>query len=1303
MRFHIRSVAVSLASALCIAMVVSESAQGQVAGGKRPTAVRDAKAPASPQISRPSAPYPPDVKPDVVRAYSGRPPVDVDPSGPIKARAPFPKWAAAGLGSIEAQLGDRARLTDRIFVKFRDDLRVRTGFAPSTDLWRQESTAGMPKAGIPDLEPQDPLAEARALLAMYGATVEQAIKIPQHRLSAIEQRAVNMSRTAQPDLGGFMLVTVGRDRVRAAAEAFNALECVEFANVELRPRTAQCQPLDQSLQKGPGDVGTNVLGCTQGTDQNGNPFICQPYPVLAIQQPFQRITLGFVNCNRPSFWAGYVPIDNQPDPDGNSPCPPANGYTPDLVTVPLWDCTPSCNNANACNDATSTFFTQGGNPTCQYGCADEACANLVAQYQPNCIDPNSFQGWDATCATIAALVCPGQVNAATPYNGIIGGSGTGSAGAIAMDQVTFECFQNTPPGPAVTAYDFNFNWAYDPCFIARGPANYNLSAGVGVVAYTDIGDGAGIRPWAFDYEAAVVTMPPYSYLQFETPDPADTFASPDCASIGTVYLGGTALSANTFDETLAGLATRDPVFKSGPESFSHPCLEESPVPGCVVPQCCAFVCIQDPSCCDVGWDAGCVDLAESNPGLCGQGELGMPALAGSPTPNFAAVEGTATATNLQLYTTNKPLVSSTQQYIQTVPTPDLGNPAVVNSGIVPLSTVTTQGQLNETYAFINSQFGGGGLDLDGLENFALALDGVTQANARGLGVRIGVIDYSAYLNHEDLVGQVTVEQGQSVFLQPGGDIDPNHGTAVLGIMVAAANGIGITGVAPESEAIFYPAANGNQAGRLATAIVSAGEDLDVGDVLCIPLELGLGGGATVCSDPTFNVLLGVTASLGVTNVCAAGNGGFATLTPGSGVNNAVLVSAVWPGPQTPTPVSGAKTFDAAGTVTANTLQNPGNVAPGNSYCRYKSSNYSTENPGTSAAVDVSGWGTSLCTLGGGTLWNGANASTNPLEVNELRSYQQSFTGTSGAAAMIAGLVARLQAVAKASLGSPVSGERIRQVLANQLWLNGDLVVGSNGLPVTIGTAIPQCNLAPGVPLPGTLSDAFFVVAFGDLIPANSASQINLVGGFPLAVDCLQQVIFTQFYPQGIFFTIEVITGQQQQSSVFDAALLDGAFFRVNATRKGRGGTGAGYGRPLIYAANGLATDLQLRNVLAIQEAEDLFQLSIRAWGKTSVGTSGDIDGNTGITGQALAMAYVYDNVYGRWRYLDFGFVTGVVDEPNLAAQVTDFGYPPANFAIREGNDFVAYVRVLTFSAGIVGGYEMWWDQILVSTSPVAQP
>jgi len=195
-----------------------------------------------------------------------------------------------------------------------------------------------------------------------------------------------------------------------------------------------------------------------------------------------------------------------------------------------------------------------------------------------------------------------------------------------------------------------------------------------------------------------------------------------------------------------------------------------------------------------------------------------------------------------------------------------------------------------------------------------------------------VIDYSAYLNHEDLVGQVTIEAGQTVFLQPGGDIDPDHGTAVLGVIVAAENSIGVTGVAPRAAAIFYPAATSTQFGRMATAIVSAGEDLDVGDVLCIPLELGEGGGAPVCSDPAYNTLLGVSASLGITNVCAAGNGGFATLAPASGVHNAVLVSSVWPGAQTPTPVSGTKT---GGPLASTTLVNPGTIAPGNQYCRYK--------------------------------------------------------------------------------------------------------------------------------------------------------------------------------------------------------------------------------------------------------------------------------------------------------------------------------------------------------------------------------
>ena len=1310
MSLHIRSVANGIAATLGLSLLLTDPAVAQVA---RPAAI--------PSLGKPGISVTASgsvkggmisangVKPTPTKERSLTPPIDVDPGAPIQPRTPFPKWGAAGKGSIEAQLGDRARLTDRVFVKFRDDLRVRSTMTPGTTLTVETSAViGTVSSGI---DQERPIAEAKALLAAYGASVEQAIKIPLPRLKSIQERATELSRKAQPDLGGFMIVTVGSGQVRAVAEAFNQLECVEFANVELRPKTAQCQPLDQSLQKGPGNVGANVGGCNQGTDANGNPFICNPYPVLSIPQVPGNTSIGFVNCNKPSFWAFYLPLNNAPLPDGNQACPPAGGFQPDLSSKPIWDCTPNCNNAPACADTTSTAFTQGGNPMCQYGCADGGCALAVAQYQPNCTDMAAAQGWDATCATIASVVCPSQIGSATPYNGIVAGSGA-TLGALAIDQITQRCYQTLPPVGSAIPFDINNNFAYDPCFVARGPANYTTSQGRGVVVYTDIGDGSGLRPWGFTYAALPTAMPAYGYLSFaaagagafdDTDQPAPGNVTAPCTNgIGATPVGGTVLAVSTTDASLAGAnAVFDPVYKGGPQLFSHDCTTVSSVPGCYTSSCCAFVCISDPSCCDVGWDQGCVDTARdvAAPASCSAAALGIPAAAAT-SPLFTAVTapGATTATNLQLFNTKRPVANSTAQYIANCPVGTVAGP-------VPLSPIVAQPGLSTTLAFINSQYGGGGFDIEGFENFATQLSnaetgvGVSAATARGLGVTVGVIDYSAYVNHEDLAGQVTVESGQTPFLKPGGDIDPDHGTAVLGVLVAADNTFGITGVAPRSSAIFYPAATSTQAGRVATAIVSAGEDLDVGDVLCIPLELGNGGGAPVCSDPTYNTLLGVTASLGVTNVCAAGNGGFQTLAPASGVNNAVLVSSVWPGAQTPTPVSGAKT------PLTNTLANPGTIAPGNSYCRYKSSNYSTA-VGTGAGVDVSGWGTAICTLGGGTLWNGNNASSNPLEVNKLRSYQQFFGDTSGASAMVAGLVCRIQAVAKASLGSAVSGERIRQVLANQLWINGSLVVGSNGLPVPIGSAINQCNLAPGVALPGTLSNAFYVVAFGDLIPPPNNSQTNLVGGFPKAVDCLQQVVFTQYYPQGIFFNITVVAGTPLASSIFDAAALDNSFFRVAAVQRGRGNTGAGYGRPMVYAASGLITDLQLRGRLAVNSPSELFELVVQGYGKVSTGIQNSGGTSGGIAGQALAMVYVFDNRYQRWRYMAYGFLSGTNSTsgtPAVQGQATSLGYAPENLVVAENGTNVVYVRIVTFSAGIVGAYQVWWDQLVIDTSPVANP
>lgn len=65
---------------------------------------------------------------------------------------------------------------------------------------------------------------------------------------------------------------------------------------------------------------------------------------------------------------------------------------------------------------------------------------------------------------------------------------------------------------------------------------------------------------------------------------------------------------------------------------------------------------------------------------------------------------------------------------------------------------------------------------------------------QGNGVRVGVIDTAADASHEDLAANVVVDRAHG--RPPGG-----HGTHVAGIVAAAANDVGVTGVAPEAELI----------------------------------------------------------------------------------------------------------------------------------------------------------------------------------------------------------------------------------------------------------------------------------------------------------------------------------------------------------------------------------------------------------------------------------------------------------------------------------------------------------------------
>ncbi|MFM7807692.1 MAG: hypothetical protein ACKPEA_07135, partial [Planctomycetota bacterium] len=358
-----------------------------------------------------------------------RPLADIDPSAPIQPRIPIPKWHTTGIGSLEARMGKYALKTDRIFVKFRDDLKVRLTGEAGNPLRSDAvgtstgSKSGGSKLAIPT-GPETELRDANALVQAWGGRIEPLLPFTPAKLREIELRAERIGRKQQPDLAGMMMITVGANTT-AAAEAFNALESVEYAEVELLPVPAQqCNPVDQALQKGGGTEGANADSCNPGTDDLGNAIRCAPGPIFPVFGPltnpptsatpnsvvFQSGS-GAIACNRPSNFAGYIP--SNPPVTQAGECTPLGsvqweidlGQYNGASAIPVWDCTPNCN-ANQCLAGDGVTYVQGGRPDCQYGCTSSACSDAVAVYQPSCASSGATRGWDALCATLANIVCP---------------------------------------------------------------------------------------------------------------------------------------------------------------------------------------------------------------------------------------------------------------------------------------------------------------------------------------------------------------------------------------------------------------------------------------------------------------------------------------------------------------------------------------------------------------------------------------------------------------------------------------------------------------------------------------------------------------------------------------------------------------------------------------------------------------------------------------------------------------------------------------------------------------------------------
>ena len=259
----------------------------------------------------------------------------------------------------------------------------------------------------------------------------------------------------------------------------------------------------------------------------------------------------------------------------------------------------------------------------------------------------------------------------------------------------------------------------------------------------------------------------------------------------------------------------------------------------------------------------------------------------------------------------------------------------------------------------------------------------------GAGQNLVDLEEAWLLDHDDLASH-----NSAVLFGVNTPAFGHHGTAVLGIACAADNSTGCVGVAPNVASIgVVSVANG---GWPPDAILAAINQLPFGGVLLIEMQLHPSG-TTAVNVPYemvtifFNAIRLATA-LGVTVIEAAGNGGnnLDTLAELGGTNR--IFDRNDP------------SFRDSGAVMV------GSATSSTPHSRLAASNFGNR-------IDCYAWGENMASP-----WANGTAAPNI--------YTTSFGGTSGAAAVIAGVALSIQGMAQANLGYRFGPWQMRALLAD---------------------------------------------------------------------------------------------------------------------------------------------------------------------------------------------------------------------------------------------------------------------------------
>jgi serine protease len=264
----------------------------------------------------------------------------------------------------------------------------------------------------------------------------------------------------------------------------------------------------------------------------------------------------------------------------------------------------------------------------------------------------------------------------------------------------------------------------------------------------------------------------------------------------------------------------------------------------------------------------------------------------------------------------------------------------------------------------------------------------------------------------------------------------NHGTAVLGEIVASDNTVGVVGSAPSITSVrmssIYDAA-GTQ--NITDALAAAVAAMSTGEILLIELQVNFQPVETF--DDWLDVIRLATAR-GITVVEAAGNGNDdldAWTTP-AGLHRLNRASA---------------DFVDSGAILVGASQS---ALPHN---RWQWSNYGSR-------IDCFAWGENVVTCGYGDLDDGGG--------NADRWYTDTFQGTSSASPIIVSAAALVQSNYRAATGTMLSPGQLRAILANPATgtAQGGAVTGAIGVMPNLAAVIPTLGLVPDIYLRDAVGD-----------------------------------------------------------------------------------------------------------------------------------------------------------------------------------------------------------------------------------------